>query len=102
MNYGTTSFNRNLRIFKNKLGKKIEFDGFWSSSLTDSTLKGKPDIEVLDINQRLTNINDIFDVTTKPLIIDIDTGGKIEHLEINNLHIEIVCFSPPDKIPIRS
>lgn len=74
--------------YKNKNGKKIEFDGFWSSSLTDSTLKGKPDIEVLDINQRLTNINDIFDVTTKPLIIDIDTGGKIEHLEINLKTIE--------------
>ena len=74
--------------YKNKQGKKIEFDGFWSSSLTDSTLKGKPDIEVLDINQRLTNINDIFDVTSKPLIIDIDTGGKIEHLEINLKTIE--------------
>ena len=75
-------------FYKNKNGRKIEFDGFWSSSLTDSTLKGKPDIEVLDINQRLTNINDIFDVTTKPLIIDIDTGGKIEHLEINLKTIE--------------
>ena len=74
--------------YKCKNGKKIEFDGFWSSSLTDSTLKGKPDIEVLDINQRLNNINDIFDVTTKPLIIDIDTGGKIEHLEINLKTIE--------------
>ena len=74
--------------YKNKQGKRIEFDGFWSSSLTDSTLKGKPDIEVLDINQRLTNINDIFDVTSKPLIIDIDTGGKIEHLEINLKTIE--------------
>ena len=75
-------------FYKNKIGEKIEFDGFWSSSLTDSTLKGKPDIEVLDINQRLTNINDIFDVTSKPLIIDIDTGGKIEHLEINLKTIE--------------
>ncbi len=75
-------------FYKNKNGKKIEFDGFWSSSLTDSTLKGKPDIEVLDLNQRLLNINDIFDVTTKPLIIDIDTGGKIEHLEINLKTIE--------------
>ena len=75
-------------FYKNKKGKKIEFDGFWSSSLTDSTLKGKPDIELLDINQRLTNINDIFDVTSKPLIVDIDTGGKIEHLEINLKTIE--------------
>ena len=47
-------------FYKNKRGQKIEFDGFWSSSLTDSTLKGKPDIEVLDFNQRLVNINDIF------------------------------------------
>lgn len=75
-------------FYRNKNGKKIEFDGFWSSSLTDSTLRGKPDIEVLELNQRLTNINDIFDVTTKPLIIDIDTGGKIEHLEINLKTIE--------------
>lgn len=70
-------------FYRNKNKKKIEFDGFWSSSLTDSTLRGKPDIEVLDLNQRLSNINDIFDVTTKPLIIDIDTGGKVEHFEIN-------------------
>ena len=70
-------------FYENRQGKKIEFDGFWSSSLTDATLKGKPDIEILDVTQRLLNINDIFDVTTKPLIMDIDTGGKIEHLEIN-------------------
>jgi phosphoenolpyruvate phosphomutase / 2-hydroxyethylphosphonate cytidylyltransferase len=64
-------------------GKVNYFDGFWSSSLTDSSLMGKPDIEVLDISQRLDNINNIFEVTTKPLIMDIDTGGKIEHLKIN-------------------
>ncbi len=72
----------------NKSGKKIEFDGFWSSSLTDSTLKGKPDIEVLDIKERLSNVLDIFDVTTKPLIMDIDTGGKPEHFEINIRSLE--------------
>ena len=55
-------------FIQNKDGSKNEFDGFWSSSLTDSTLKGKPDIEVLEINQRLSNINEIFDVTSKPLI----------------------------------
>ena len=64
-------------------GKVNYFDGFWSSSLTDSSLMGKPDIEVLDISQRLDNINNIFEVTTKPLIMDIDTGGKTEHLKIN-------------------
>jgi len=55
------------------------FDGFWSSSLTDSTEMGKPDIEVLDLSHRVKNIADIFDVTTKPLIIDLDTGGISEH-----------------------
>lgn len=55
------------------------FDGFWSSSLTDSTEVGKPDIEVLDLSHRTKNIGDIFDVTTKPLIIDLDTGGIPEH-----------------------
>lgn len=55
------------------------FDGFWSSSLTDSTEMGKPDIEVLDLSHRIKNIGDIFDVTTKPLIIDLDTGGIPEH-----------------------
>ena len=75
-------------FYNDRQGKKFEFDGFWSSSLTDATLKGKPDIELLDVTQRLSNINDIFDVTTKPLIMDIDTGGKIEHLEINLKTIE--------------
>ena len=77
----------NISYSKNK-GKKREFDGFWSSSLTDSTLKGKPDIEVLDLNQRLTNISDIFNVTKKPLIMDVDTGGKLEHFSINCKVIE--------------
>ncbi len=79
-------------FYKNKKEKK-EFDGFWSSSLTDSTLKGKPDIEIIEINQRLNNINEIFDVTTKPLIIDVDTGGKPEHFEINIKTIERMGIS---------
>ena len=56
-----------------------EFDAIWSSSLTDSTLRGKPDIEALDLTSRLNTINEIFEVTTKPLIYDADTGGIIEH-----------------------
>ncbi len=76
-----------------KNGERIEYDGFWSSSLTDSTLKGKPDIEVLDIRERLNNINDILDVTTKPLIMDIDTGGKNEHFEINIKSLESAGIS---------
>lgn len=64
-------------------GKLRTFDGFWSSSLTDSTLMGKPDIEALDISSRLSNINRIFEVTSKPLIMDWDTGGLLPHFQIN-------------------
>ena len=60
-------------------GRKLEFDGMWSSSLTDSTSRGKPDIEAVDISSRLQIINDVFEVTTKPLVFDGDTGGKPEH-----------------------
>jgi phosphoenolpyruvate phosphomutase len=56
-----------------------EFDGIWSSSLTDSTVRGKPDIEALDLTTRLNTINEIFEVSTKPLIYDADTGGIVEH-----------------------
>lgn len=60
-------------------GQNRQFDGFWSSSLTDSTEMGKPDIEALDISSRLDNINNMFEVTNKPLIMDFDTGGQPEH-----------------------
>ena len=57
-----------------------EFDGFWSSSLTDSLLKGKPDNQSLELSKRILGIDDIMDVTSKPLIIDADNGGRIEHI----------------------
>lgn len=60
-------------------GVNCHFDGMWSSSLTDSTSKGKPDIEAVDLTTRLHDINDTLEVTTKPIIFDGDTGGKIEH-----------------------
>lgn len=60
-------------------GETREFDGMWASSLTDSTSKGKPDIEAVDITARVGNINDLVEVTTKPIIFDGDTGGKTEH-----------------------
>ncbi len=56
-----------------------EFDGMWASSLTDSTSKGKPDIEAVDLTTRLHDLNDSLEVTTKPVIYDGDTGGRIEH-----------------------
>ena len=62
-----------------KDGKVKEFDGMWISSLCDSTAKGKPDIELVDLTSRLNTINEILEVTTKPIIVDGDTGGQIEH-----------------------
>jgi len=67
------------KAFLQKGINRKSFDGFWSSSLTYSTLMGKPDTEALEIQQRLLYVNDIFEVTTKPLVFDADTGGKIEH-----------------------
>ena len=58
---------------------KREFDAMWASSLTDSTSKGKPDIEAVDLTTRLHDLNDALEVTTKPVIYDGDTGGKPEH-----------------------
>jgi len=60
-------------------GKIKEFDGIWISSLCDSTAKGKPDIELVDLTSWLNTINDILEVTTKPIILDGDTGGLSEH-----------------------
>lgn len=60
-------------------GKTEEFDGMWASSLTDSASKGKPDIEAVDLTTRLHGLNDALECTTKPVIFDGDTGGKIEH-----------------------
>lgn len=61
-------------------GPKINsFDGMWSSSLTDSTSKGKPDIEAVDLTTRMQDLTNILECTTKPIIYDGDTGGKPEH-----------------------
>lgn len=60
-------------------GNPNQFDAMWVSSLCDSTAKGKPDIELVDMSSRLRTIDDIMEVTTKPIILDGDTGGLIEH-----------------------
>jgi len=69
----------NTVVERNGIG--VSFDGVWSSSLTDSTSKGKPDIEAVDTTSRISSVNEIFEVTTKPMIFDGDTGGKTEHFE---------------------
>ena len=60
-------------------GGARQFDAMWISSLCDSTAKGKPDIELVDMTSRFRTIEDITEVTTKPIIFDGDTGGKTEH-----------------------
>jgi len=90
------------RIEKN--GRIIEFDAMWSSSLTDSTAKGKPDIEAIDMTSRMNTVNDIFEVTTKPMIFDADTGGKIEHFSFTVKSLERLGVSAvviEDKIGLK-
>ena len=67
-----------LNISKHK--KIIEFDGMWSSSLTDSATKGLPDNSSLSFSARISSLNDMMDATTKPVVFDADNGGQIEHL----------------------
>ena len=68
----------NLKLERNK--KIEEFDGMWSSSLTDSLVRGKPDNQSVDLNTRISGLSDILDCTTKPILFDADNGGRIEHL----------------------
>ena len=81
-----------------------EFDGIWSSSLTDSTSKGKPDIEAVDLTTRLHDLNDTLEVTTKPVIFDGDTGGKIEHFAFTVRTLERLGISAviiEDKVGLK-
>lgn len=64
-------------------GELDQFDAMWISSLCDSTAKGKPDIELVDMSSRMRTIDDVMDVSTKPIILDGDTGGLIEHFVYN-------------------
>ena len=86
-------------------GKKIEqFDGMWSSSLTDSSVKGKPDNQALDFSSRFSSIGDLLDVTTKPLIFDADNGGRLEHLPFSIRTLERLGVSAimiEDKIGLK-
>jgi phosphoenolpyruvate phosphomutase len=77
----------NARISES--GKSISaFDAIWLSSLTDSTAKGKPDIEVVDLTSRITTVSDILEATTKPLIFDGDTGSQPDHFSVTVKRLE--------------
>lgn len=80
------------------------FDAMWSSSLTDATARGKPDIEVVGVSARIQMVNEIFEVTTKPLIFDGDTGGKLEHFPFTVRTLERLGVSAiiiEDKIGLK-
>ena len=92
----------NLKIEKD--GAVREFDCMWLSSLTDSTVKGKPDIEAVDMTSRIVTVNSIFEVTTKPLIYDADTGGRLEHFGFTIKSLERLGVSAviiEDKIGLK-
>lgn len=73
----------NAKVEDEENGISREFDCMWVSSLCDSSFKGKPDIELVDLTSRITTIEEIMEVTTKPIILDGDTGGKVEHFTYN-------------------
>ena len=92
----------NLKIIKNQ--KYLEFDGMWSSSLTDSALRGKPDNQSVDYSSRILGLNEILDVTTKPIIFDADNGGRLEHLPYMIKSLERIGVSAviiEDKIGLK-
>ena len=92
----------NAKIVKDE--KINTFDAIWISSLTDSTAKGKPDIELVDMTSRINTINEIMEVSTKPIILDGDTGGLIEHFVFNIKTIERLGVSAiiiEDKIGLK-
>ena len=68
----------NLSINKNK--KIVEFDGMWSFKFDRLSHKGKPDNSSVDFSSRITSLNEMMDVTSKPLVFDADNGGQLEHL----------------------
>lgn len=80
-------------VVDKETGAVRSFDGMWVSSLCDSSFKGKPDIELVDFTSRVNTIEEIMEVTTKPIILDGDTGGKTEHFVHNVKTLERIGVS---------
>jgi phosphoenolpyruvate phosphomutase len=92
------------RMQEEREGAPVWFDAMWGSSLTTSTAMGRPDTEFLSLDTRLGRIQEIFDVTTKPLILDADTGGQPEHLRFHVRSMETLGISAmviEDKIGLK-
>lgn len=90
---GLTGLIAEKTIVRGVNGELDQFDAMWVSSLCDSTAKGKPDIELVDMSSRLRTIDDIMEVTTKPIILDGDTGGLTEHFVYNVRTLERIGVS---------
>tara|TARA_B000000477_G_C6085060_1_gene225050 strand:- start:212 stop:1525 length:1314 start_codon:yes stop_codon:yes gene_type:complete len=98
----TSLIVENTKVEKN--GEILEFDGIWESSLTDATAKGKPDTELVDFTSRFSTIEEIIEVTTKPIIVDGDTGGKTSHFKFRVKTLERLGVSAviiEDKIGVK-
>lgn len=90
--------------FANEDGRTLEFDAIWISSLTGSVAKGKPDTEAVDVTSRMQTLNEILEVTTKPIIFDGDTGGKPEHFSFTVRTLERLGVSAiviEDKVGLK-
>ncbi|MDA9625099.1 phosphoenolpyruvate mutase [Candidatus Pelagibacter bacterium] len=93
----------NLKI--NHKNKFKEFDGIWSSSLTDSASHGKPDNQSFELSSRISNLNNVAEVTTKPILFDADNGGRPEHLPYTVRNLErlgVSAIAIEDKIGLKS
>lgn len=90
---GLTGLIAEKTVVRGENGELDQFDAMWVSSLCDSTAKGKPDIELVDMSSRLRTIDDIMEVTTKPIILDGDTGGLTEHFVYNVRTLERIGVS---------
>ena len=92
----------NTKLQKHKSNK--EYDGMWSSSLTESLMRGKPDNQSVELSTRITALNELLDVTTKPVVFDADNGGRIEHMsyKINSLERQgVSAIVLEDKIGLK-
>ena len=90
---GLTGLIAEKTVVRQSDGRLDQFDAMWVSSLCDSTAKGKPDIELVDMSSRLRTIDDIMEVTTKPIILDGDTGGLTDHFVYNVRTLERIGVS---------
>lgn len=89
---GLTGLIVEKTVVETEQGRR-QFDAIWVSSLCDSTAKGKPDIELVDMTSRINTIEEIMEVTTKPIILDGDTGGQVEHFVYNVQTLERMGIS---------